>query len=188
MSASQPLKLVNDIGTVDSANATSAVTAAQTVSTGVVYVVCSEARAGGNIAVCNTANQAGVGSFHVAKGDSFLYRYGHPANAPVSAISKASSAVLTIDHTDSKIQVGDYVTLTGSAVGAWNTLIAHVEVTAKSSPQQWNDYKQTLTVNANSSALADFTGTATLSKSVIFRMAPETASGCTLHLHEVGIG
>ena len=69
MSASQPLKLVNDIGTVDSANATSAVTAAQTVSTGVVYVVCSEARAGGNIAGCNTANQAGGGSFHVAKGD-----------------------------------------------------------------------------------------------------------------------
>ena len=35
---------------------------------------------------------------------------------------------------------------------------------------------------------ADFTGTAVLSKSVIFRLAPETASGCTLHLKEVGIG
>ena len=102
--------------------------------------------------------------------------------------ANATSAVITVDHTDSKIQVGDYVTLTGAAVGAWNTLIAHVEVTAKSAPQQWNDYKQTITVNANSSALADFTGTATLSKSVIFRLAPETASGCTLHLNEVGVG
>ena len=184
----QPLKLVSDIGELGSANATSAVTSAQTVKTGLLYVVCSDARAAGNIAVCNTANQAGVGSFHVAKGKSFLYRYGHPANAPVSAISKANGAVLTIDHTDTKIQVGDYVTLSGSAVGAYNSTIAHVEVTAKSDPQRTNDYKTTLTVDANTSALADFTGTAVLSKSVIFRLAPETASGSTLRLHEVGVG
>ena len=188
MSASQPLKLVTDIGEVSSANATSAVTSAQTVKTGVLYVVCSDAKAAGHIAVCNTANQAGVGSFHVAKGDSFLYRYGHPANAPVSAISKAASAIITIDHTDTKIRVGDYVTLSGSSVGTYNSTIAHVEVTAKSDPQRTNDYKTTLTVNADTASLADFTGTATLSKSVIFRLAPETASGCTLHLHEVGIG
>ena len=187
MSASQPLSLVTDYGELSSANATSAVTSAQTVKTGVLYVVCSEAKAGGHIAVCNTANQAGVGSFHVAKGDSFLYRYGHPANAPVSAISKAAAAVITIDHTDTKIQVGDYVTLSGSSVGTYNSTIAHVEVTAKSDPQRTNDYKTTLTVNANTSSLADFTGTAVLSKSVIFRLAPETASGSTLRLHEVGI-
>ena len=89
---------------------------------------------------------------------------------------------------EDKTEVGDYVTLSGAAVGAWNTLIAHVEVTAKSAPQQWNDYKQTITVSANTSALADFTGTATLSKSVIFRLAPETSDGSTMHLHEVGIG
>ena len=69
MSASQPLKLVTDIGTVSSANATSAVTSAQTVKTGVLYVVCSDAKAAGDIAVCNTANQAGVGSFQVAKAE-----------------------------------------------------------------------------------------------------------------------
>ena len=188
MSASQPLKLVTDIGTVSSANATSAVTSAQTVKTGVLYVVCSDAKAAGDIAVCNTANQAGVGSFHVAKGDSFLYRYGHPANAPISAISKATSAVLTVDHTDTKLQVGDYVTLSGSAVGTYNSTIAHVPITAISDPQRTNDYKMTITVTANTGSLADFTGTAVLSKSVIFRLAPETASGCTLHLHEVGIG
>ena len=188
MSASQPLKLVTDIGTVSSANATSAVTSAQTVKTGVLYVVCSDAKAAGDIAVCNTANQAGVGSFHVAKGDSFLYRYGHPANAPVSAISKAASAVITVDHTDTKIRVGDYVTLSGSAVGTYNSTIAHVEVTAKSDPQRTNDYKTTLTVNADTASLADFTGAAVLSKSVIFRLALETASGCKLHLKEVGRG
>ena len=183
----QPLKLVSDIGELGSANATSAVASAQTVKTGLLYVVCSDARAAGNIAVCNTANQAGVGSFHVAKGKDFLYRYAHPANAPVSAISKATSAVLTIDHTDTKLQVGDYVTLSGSAVATYNSTIAHVPITAISDPQRTNDYKLEITVTANTSSLADFTGTAVLSKSVIFRLAPETASGSTLRLHEVGI-
>ena len=79
------------------------------------------------------------------------------------------------------------MTLSGSSVGTYNSTIAHVEVTAKSDPQRTNDYKTTLTVNANTSSLADFTGTAVLSKSVIFRLAPETASGSTLRLHEVGI-
>ena len=184
----QPLKLVTDIGEVSSNNATSAVTSAQTVKTGVLYVVCSDAKAAGHIAVCNTANQAGVGSFHVEKGGKLLYRYGHPANAPVSAISKASDAVITVDHTDTKIQVGDYVTLSGSAVGTYNSTIAHKEVLSIQTPQRWNDFKTTITVDADTSSLADFTGTAVLSKSVIFRLAPETASGCTLHLHEVGIG
>jgi len=158
------------------------------VKTGVLYVVCSDAKAAGHIAVCNTANQAGVGSFHVEKGGKLLYRYGHPANAPVSAISKASDAVITVDHTDTKIQVGDYVTLSGSAVGTYNSTIAHKEVLSVQTPQRWNDFKTTITVDADTSSLADFTGTAVLSKSVIFRLAPETASGCTLHLHEVGIG
>jgi len=188
MTASQPLKLVADHGELTSANATSVVSDAQIVKTGVLYVACSSEKKSGHLSVCNTAAQAGVGSFHIEKGNDFLYRYGHPANAPVSAISKAASAVITIDHTDSKIQVGDYVTLSGSSVGAYNSTIAHVEVTAKSTPQQWNDYKQTITVSANTSALADFTGTATLSKSVIFRLAPETSDGSTMHLHEVGIG
>ena len=188
MSASQPLSLVTDYGELSSANATSAVTSAQTVKTGVLYVVCSEAKAGGHIAVCNTANQAGVGSFHVAKGDSFLYRYGHPAKAPVSAISKAAAAIITIDHTDTKLQVGDFVTLSGSSVGTYNSTIAHKEITAIQRPQRSNEFKTTITVDADTSSLADFTGTATLSKSVIFRLAPETSSGCTLHLHEVGIG
>ena len=183
----QPLSLVTDYGELSSANATSAVTGAKAIKSGVLYVVCSDEKKAGHIAVCNTANQAGVGSFHVAKGDSFLYRYGHPARGTVTAAAKGTSTVLTLNHPDSKIRVGDYVTMSGAAVGAWNTLIAHVPVTAVSSPQQWNDYQQTVTVTANSSATADFTGTAFIEKSVTFRLAPETASGCTLHLHEVGI-
>ena len=106
----QPLSLVTDYGELSSANATSAVTGAKAIKSGVLYVVCSDEKKAGHIAVCNTANQAGVGSFHVAKGDSFLYRYGHPARGTVTAAAKGTSTVLTLNHPDSKIRVGDYVT------------------------------------------------------------------------------
>ena len=43
----------------------------------------------GHISVCNTIAQTGVGSFHIEKGNDFLYRYGHPANANVTGASKA---------------------------------------------------------------------------------------------------
>ena len=58
MSASQPLSLVTDYGELSSANATSAVTSASVIKTGILYVVCSDDKAAGHIAVCNTANQA----------------------------------------------------------------------------------------------------------------------------------
>ena len=188
MRASQPLKLVSDVGSVSSANATSAVSSAQIVRSGVVHVTASSDKASGSIAACNTSTQTGVGSMFVDKGSDILYRYAHPANANVTNITAANPAVITLDHPDTKISVGDYVTLVGSTVGGYNTQIAHVEVTAKSQPQQFNEYIQTITVNADCSSLAAFSGTATAYKSVIFRLAPETSSGCTLHIKEVGIG
>ena len=65
MTASQPLKLVADHGELTSANATSVVSDAQIVKTGVLYVACSSEKKSGHLSVCNTAAQAGVGSFHI---------------------------------------------------------------------------------------------------------------------------
>tara|TARA_B100000902_G_scaffold305786_1_gene294280 strand:- start:2532 stop:3098 length:567 start_codon:yes stop_codon:yes gene_type:complete len=188
MSASQPLHLVADHGELTSANATTAASGAKIVKTGILYVACSSEKKSGHISVCNTVAQAGVGSFHIEKGRDFLYRYGHPANANVTSATKADPCVLTLDRQDTKIRVGDYVTMTGSAVGGYNTEIAHVEVTAVTTPQRQNDYGMKITVDADTSSLGDFTGTATVSRSVIFRMAPETSDGSTMHLHEVQLG
>jgi hypothetical protein len=188
MSASQPLHLVADHGELTSANATTVASGAKIVKTGLLYVACSSEKKSGHISVCNTIAQTGVGSFHIEKGNDFLYRYGHPANANVTGASKADPCVLTLDRQDTKIRVGEYVTMTGSAVSGYNSTIAHAEVTAVSSPQQSNGYAMTITVDADTSSLGDFTGTAVVSKSVIFRMAAETSDGSTMHLHEVQLG
>ena len=93
----QVLSLVDDHGELTSANATSAVTSAKTVKSGILYIACSSEKKSGHISVCNTANQAGVGSFHIEKGGDFLYRYGHPAHAKAVAVSKANPCVITLD-------------------------------------------------------------------------------------------
>ena len=183
----QVLSLVDDHGELTSANATSAVTSAKTVKSGILYIACSSEKKSGHISVCNTANQAGVGSFHIEKGGDFLYRYGHPAHAKAVAVSKANPCVITLDRQDTKFRVGDYITMTGSSVGTYNSTIAHKEITAIQIPQRSNEYLCKITVDADTSSLADFTGEAELTKSVIFRIAPETSSGCTMHLHEVTI-
>ncbi len=183
----QALKLVADHGELSSNNATTAASSAFVVQSGLLYLACSSEKKSGHISVCNTVAEAGIGSFHVEKGQGFLYRYGHPAHAKVTAVTKGAATVMTIDHVDTKIQVGDYITMTGSSVGTYNSTVAHVEVTAISDPQSYNAYTKTITVDADTSSLADFTGTAQISKSVIARLAPETSDGCTMHVHEVNL-
>ena len=184
----QVLTLVDDHGEVSSNNATTAASGAKAVKSGILYIACSSEKKSGHISVCNTIAQTGIGSFHVEKGGDFLYRYGHPAHAKALAVSKANPAVITLDRQDTKFRVGDYVTKSGSAVGAYNSTLAHKEITAIQYPQRSNEFKCKITVDADTSSLADFTGDAELTKTVIFRMAPETSDGCTMHLHEVNLG
>ena len=184
----QALKLVADHGELSSNDATTVASSAFSVKTGLLYLACSSEKKSGHVAVCNTIAQAGVGSFHVEKGNGFLYRYGHPANAKIVSVEKGSSTVLTVDFPDTKIQVGDFITMSGSAVSGYNTTLAHVEVTAVSDPQDKNNYQKTITVDADTASLGDFTGTAEVAKSVIVRLAAETGDGCTIHVHEVNLG
>lgn len=190
MSASQPLSLVNDIGQLSTNNGTSKNSDPHIVRTGVLYVSCSDAGKGGHIGICNTTSDpAGINSFHVNTNTELMYRYSHPAQAVVTGIQTGTTTVLTLNHPDTKIRKGDRVTLIGSSVAAYNNSILHKEVLAVSSPQQWNNYTQTITVNVNTTGIVTaFTGIATAAKSVVFVLAPETASGSTLHLHEVQLG
>jgi|TARA_R100001509_G_scaffold109815_1_gene65599 hypothetical protein len=184
----QVLNLVSDHGELSSNDATTVASGAKAVKSGILYIACSSEKKSGHISVCNTIAQAGVGSFHVEKGGDFLYRYGHPAHAKAMSVSKANPCVITLDRQDTKFRVGDYITMTGSSVGAYNSTIAHKEITAIQIPDRVNGYTCKLTVDANTSSLADFTGTAELTKTVIFRLAPETSDGSTMHLHEVNLG
>ena len=99
--------------------------------------------------ISKTTSAVGVSSIHVNKQDDKILRYAHPANSTIVAITKGNPTILEVDSRDTKIVKGDFVTLTGSAVGGYNTAIKHVEVTKVVGSQRYNDYKTTITVDAN---------------------------------------
>jgi len=186
----QPLKQVTDLGILSSANATAVTGDSFIVKTGLLHGSATAAKGGGLVGVCNTTTSAvGVSSIHVNKQDDKILRYTHPASANIVAITKGNpSTTLQVESRDTKIVKGDFVTLVGSAVGGYNTAIKHVEVTGINGSQRYNDYTTTIIVSANTASLADFTGTATLHKSVIPILKPSSASGCELYINEVQLG
>ena len=185
----QPLKQVTDLGILSSNDATAVTGDSFIVKTGLLHGSATAAKGGGLVGVCNTTTSAvGVSSIHVNKQDDKILRYAHPANSTIIAITKGNPSILEVETRDTKIVKGDFVTLTGSAVGGYNTTIKHVEVTKVVGSQRYNDYKTTITVDANTASLADFTGTATLFKSVIPILKPSSASGCELYINEVQLG
>ena len=186
----QPLKQVTDLGILSSANATAVTGDSFIVKTGLLHGSATAAKGGGLVGVCNTTTSAvGVSSIHVNKQDDKILRYAHPATSTVIAITKGNpSTILEVSTRDTKIVKGDFVTLVGSAVGGYNTAIKHVEVTGINGSQRYNDYTTTIIVSANTASLADFTGTATLHKSVIPILKPSSASGCELYINEVQLG
>ena len=187
MSASQPLNLYQTIGKISTTNGSSVTSNPFIIRTGTILAVASTTRGGGSIGICNTTTDTGIGSIFVNKQDSILYRYGHPAQSTVVAITTGTSTILKLDHPDTKLKVGDYIQLVGAG-STYNTSLLHKQITAISSPQQWNNYVMNITVNANtSSSHHAFVGVATIAKSVTFVLAPENISGCDMFIHEVQI-
>jgi hypothetical protein len=187
MSASQPLNLYQNIGKLSSTNANSVTSNPFIIRTGVVLAVASTSKGGGSIGICNTTTDAGIGSIFVNQQSSILYRYGHPAQSVISGITTGSSTVLILNHPDTKLRVGDYIQVVGAG-STYEATLRHKQITSISSPQQWNNYRMSITVNANtSSGHHAFVGVATAAKSVIFVVAPESASGCDMFIHEVQI-
>ena len=93
----------------------------------------------------------------------------------------ANPVVFTIERSGgnhNQIKVGDYVTTTGSSVGAYN--LSHVEVTAATPP--------TFTIGGtDGSGFAAFSGTAEVRNSMKYAIMPKTASGATVHCTEVQV-
>jgi len=118
---------------------------------------------------------------HVNRLTSEIVKLAKPKNARVNACTvDATAPVLTIDSGGTPSHpfvVGDFVTLVGAAVGGYNTAIAYAEVTAVTNT--------TVTVSANTSALAAFTGTAQLHNSVKLVAQGDTSNGMDIHIDEV---
>ena len=189
MSASQPIRVVVDYGLLSTSGTGVSTKDPFIVKTGILYAVVSAEADGGHIGVCNTTTSGGVGlsTIYVAKQDDALLRFAYPASSVVSAATTGTSTVLELDTQDTKLRVGDFVTVIGSSVADYNA--SHVQLTAIEAPQRWNDYKCKVTIDLDTSTgTAAFTGIATVAKSVIPVVYGETANGCDAFIKEVQLG
>lgn len=148
------------------------------VKTGVYRIMNADVRAmhfswGGN-------PNAGSDTFHinVASGAEEFVQLASPKRAKIVGATAANPCVLTVGHGGTpahNIVVGDYITITGSAVSAYD--VTHAEVTAVTNT--------TITINSDQSGSAAFTGESQLSNSIKVSFQGDSTNGLTAHLDEV---
>lgn len=176
------LKIIKHIGHLTDNSDTVVTSNASIVVSGVYRILNSDTHSAHFSIGGNPNAGTDVNSAHILPGTEVLIKNGTPKRANIISATAANPCVLTVGaggtpaHTFS---VGDYVTLTGSSVTGYNTAIAHVAVTAVTNT--------TITVNANTSALAAFTGTAILSNSIKISAQGDTSNGLTIHIDEVQV-
>jgi len=190
MSSAQPIKQVQDLGELSTTDTTRVVGDNFIIQTGILHASAASTKSGGHVGVCNTTtSNVGVSSIHVNKFGDILFRYGHPSSATVTGITTGATTTVTLNHPDTKIKVGDFVTMTGATPDLYNTTLRHVEVTGVSSPQRHNNYAMELTLNVSTSTgHAALSGEATVSKSVIPLIQGDSSSGCDMFISEVQLG
>ena len=190
MSASQPIKQVQDLGLLENNNSTRIVGDFFIVKTGLIHASASSGKDGGHVGVCNTTtSNVGVSSIHVNKQDDILFRFAHPCQAKIVGIETGSTTTLIVDTQDTKFTDRDRLTLVGSSVALYDTTLSHVQINSVTYAQQWNNYQTKIVVDADTSTgHAAFTGVATAYKSVIPLMKAESNSGCEMFISEVQLG
>jgi hypothetical protein len=175
------LKVVQNIAAVSCTGGNAAQSAASIVNTG-VYRFTADASDAIHVAWGGNPTAVAGNDFHIPKEASELIKCASPKRAQVIGITRgASNTILNVQQDgrtpSHNFVVGDYVTLTGSSVAAYNSGIAHLAVTAITDT--------TITVELNSSAYAAFTGTATLNNSIKFSVKPDGNGAATGHITEV---
>ena len=190
MSSAQPIKQVQDLGELSTSNTARVVGDNFIIQTGILHASAASTKSGGHVGVCNTTtSNVGVSSIHVNKFGDILFRYAHPASAKVTGIATGTTTTVTLNHPDTKLKVGDFVTMTEASPAIYNTTLRHVEITGISSPQQYNDYAMTLTLDVSTNTgHAAFSGEAMISKSVIPLIKGDSSGGCDMFISEVQLG
>lgn len=176
------LKIIQHVAAVVCSGGNASQSSASIVNTGVYRIV---ADSNDNIHLAFGGNPTAVSGndFHIPKNTSELLKCAVPHRANVIGITKGATTVLNViqdGRTPSHpFTVGDYVTLTGSSVAAYNSGIAHLSITAVTNT--------TITLSLNSSSYSNFTGTATLSNSIKFSVIPDGNGAATGHITEVQV-
>ena len=176
---------VQDLGSLTDNSDTAQTTAAYTVKTGYYRFINADSHSnhfawGGAPDV--TTDQV----VHVAVNGAEIFKLSKPKRCKISAVTvNASAPVLTIPGGSTSgnhpFVVGDYVTMTGAAVGGYNTAIAHKEITAV------DPVTGAITLSADTSGLAAFTGEAQLSNSIKIQAKGDSTNGMTMYINEVQI-
>lgn len=177
------LNVVQNIAAVSCTGGNAAQSSAVIVRSG-IYRFTADASDAIHVAWGGNPTAVAGNDFHIPKESSELVKCATPKRAQVIGVTTgASNTVLNVQQDgrtpSHSFVVGDYVTLTGSAVAAYNTGIAHLAVTAVTDT--------TITVALNSSGYAAFTGTATINNSIKFSVKPDGNGAATGHITEVQI-
>jgi len=177
------LKVVQNVAAVDCTGGNAAQSAASIVNTG-VYRLTADTKDAIHVAWGGNPTAVSGNDFHIPKDHTELVKCANPKRVKITSITTgAVNTVMNIPLDTGTpghpFVVGDYVTLTGSSVAAYNSGIAHLAVTAVTDTS--------ITVALNSSGYAAFTGTATLSNSIKFSVKPDSSGNATGHITEVQI-
>ena len=171
---------VQHIGTLTHNSDTAQNSSAITVKTGIFRFINAEAQSdhfswGGAPDV--TSDQV----VHVAAGATDIFKLATPKRAGIGGATAANPCVLSLtdDQRQTEISVGDYVTISGASVGGYN--FSHKEVTAV------NNVTGAITIDADASALAAFTGTARAELSIKIQAKGDSTNGLTMFIDEVSI-
>ena len=170
---------VQHIGSLTHNSDTAQTTSAITVKTGVFRMVNADAHSN-HFAWGGAPDVTTDTVVHLGVNGAELFRLAKPKKTSIVAATAASPCVLTVGGGGTPAHnfvVGDYVTITGSTVAAYN--VSHVEVTAVTDT--------TITISSNQSASAAFTGSAQLCNSIKIQAKGDSTNGLTMYIDEVQV-
>lgn len=117
---------------------------------------------------------------HVGAETTELFKLAKAKRTSITGATAASPCVLTVGGGGTPAHnfvVGDYITITGAAVAAYN--VSHVVVTAVTNT--------TITVTSDQSGSAAFTGSASAANSIKIQAKGDSSNGLTMYIDEVQV-
>lgn len=176
------IKVVQHLPTVDTTDTTDTQSTAFIVRSGIIRFTSDTAK--GSCVIETGGNPAATGSsLWLQEGTELLVKVASVKRAVISSVTKGAVTTvlnmrLDVGRPAHSFVVGDYVTLLGSSVGAYNTGIVHLAVTAVTDTS--------ISVALNSSGYADFTGEAVLHNSMKYATV-SGAGGSKVYATEVQV-
>jgi len=177
--ASNVVTPVQHIGSLTHNSDTAQTTSAITVKTGIFRMVNADSHSN-HFAWGGAPDVTTDTVIHCGVNGAELFRLSKPKRVNITGATAASPCVLTVGQGGTPAHpfvVGDYVTITGAAVAAYN--VTHAEVTAVTNT--------TITISSDQSASAAFTGDATVSNSIKIQAKGDSTNGLTMYIDEVQV-